>query len=223
MQQPVRKTLSIAFWLLCLLDITAIISGFLPLHYIVKPLLVPVLILVLFFTDNIMPGKKWLITGLAFSWAGDVSLLFETKLPLAFIIGLVCFLTTHIFYIIFFLRIRSTQASLLKKNPFLFLLVIAYGAALVWLLYPHLGDLRLPVMVYALVICAMLLASMHAYSRVSKPAGNYYCMGATAFVLSDSLLAINKFYQPFAFAGALIMLSYCAAQYFIVRGFVGQE
>jgi uncharacterized membrane protein YhhN len=48
-------------------------------------------------------------------------------------------------------------------------------------------------------------------------------MGASFFVISDSLLAINKFYQPFAHAGILIMLTYCTAQYFIVQGFIKQE
>lgn len=42
--------------------------------------------------------------------------------------------------------------------------------------------------------------------------------GAALFVLSDSVLAINKFYQSFELAGLLIMLTYGAAQYFIVKG-----
>jgi uncharacterized membrane protein YhhN len=55
---------------------------------------------------------------------------------------------------------------------------------------------------------------------VAVPANRYFVAGAVLFVLSDSLLAINKFYQPLAFAGTLIMLTYCAAQYFIVMGFI---
>jgi hypothetical protein len=42
--------------------------------------------------------------------------------------------------------------------------------------------------------------------------------GALFFMLSDSLLAINKFYRPFPLAGFLIMLSYIVAQYLIVIG-----
>jgi uncharacterized membrane protein YhhN len=80
----------------------------------------------------------------------------------------------------------------------------------------------MPVMVYATVICTMLLCSLHIFLKVNKPANILYLLGAALFVLSDSLLAINKFYQPFAFAGILIMLTYCAAQYFIVTGFIKQ-
>ena len=68
----------------------------------------------------------------------------------------------------------------------------------------------------------MLLCSLHVFLKVNTPANVFYLVGAAFFVLSDSLLAINKFYQPFAFAGVYIMLTYCAAQYFIVNGFIKQ-
>jgi len=42
--------------------------------------------------------------------------------------------------------------------------------------------------------------------------------GAGLFVISDSVLAINKFYQPFEAAGILIMLTYGLAQFFIIKG-----
>jgi uncharacterized membrane protein YhhN len=223
MLQPLQKKIILAFWLLALLDITGIISNFELLHYAAKPLLIPVLMLLLFFTATAVKGKTILITALFFSWLGDVLLLFEWKHELFFIFGLICFLTTHIFYILYFLRIRSVKSSLLKKYPILPAVVAVYGIALVWLLYPHLGDLKLPVIVYAAVICSMLLCSLHIFLKVNKKAACYFLLGATAFVVSDSLLAINKFYQPFAYAGVFIMLTYCAAQYFIVRGFTEQK
>jgi len=150
-------------------------------------------------------------------------LLFENRNALFFIFGLVAFLTTHIFYIIYFLKIRSNAVSLLKKQPLLIALVLGYGVTLVYILFPHLGDLKIPVMVYAAVICTMLLCSLHVFFKVNKPANGLYITGAVFFVLSDSLLALNKFYQPFAYAGVLIMGTYCAAQYFIVSGFIKQQ
>lgn len=223
MQQTVKQKLTIAFLLLTITDLAGIISGFPPLHFIAKPLLIPVLMLLLFFTASTVPGKKLLLVALFFSWMGDVFLLFEDRNKLFFIFGLASFLTTHICYIIFFLRIRSASKSLLLKQPILILLVPAYGVALVWLLFPHLGELKLPVIVYAAVICSMLLCSLHVFKKINSPANRWYVLGASAFVLSDSLLAINKFYQPFAFAGVLIMITYCAAQYCIVRGFMEQK
>ncbi len=222
MKNKIQIQLVILFWIVVALDIIGIASNISTLHFIAKPLLIPVLILLLIVTKTNIPHKNLLLTGLFFSWLGDLFLLFEDRDKLFFIFGLVCFLTTHIFYIIYFLKIPSLKMSLLKKQPFLAFLVIGYGIALVWLLYPHLYDLTIPVMVYATVICTMLLCSLHIFFKVNKPASLFYLFGAAFFVLSDSLLAINKFYQPFAFAGVCIMLAYCAAQYFIVTGFIKQ-
>jgi uncharacterized membrane protein YhhN len=223
MQQPLQKKIIFLFWLLALLDVAGIVADIEMLHFIAKPLLMPALLLLLFYTKSIVPNKNLLLTGLFFSWLGDVFLLFEYKYALFFIFGLVSFLITHIFYIVYFLRIRSERPSLLKKQPVLFALVLAYGITLVWQLYPKLGDLKLPVMVYAAVICSMLLCSLHVFLKVNKKAARFYLCGALFFVLSDSLLAINKFYQPFSYAGAFIMLTYCAAQFFIVSGYIQQN
>ena len=145
-------------------------------------------------TTTTVPGKIFLLTGLVFSWAGDIFLLLVDKNSLFFIFGLGCFLTTHIFYILYFLRIRSTNISLLKKQPLVLLLVTGYGIAFAWLLFPHLGNLKIPVIIYATVICTMLLCSLHIFYKVSIPSNFFYLTGAASFVISDSLLAINKFY-----------------------------
>ena len=222
---PLSNTkIALAFLFLTVMDCMGIVCNIPLLHEIAKPLLLPFLIVLLFIgTKPGTQGRMLLFTALFFSWLGDIFLLLEDKNQLFFIFGLTCFLTTHIFYIIYFLRIRSAAVSLLKKQPFFIVLVAGYGIALVWFLFPHLKELTIPVMVYAVVICSMLLCSVHIYFKVSKPANAFFVFGALLFVLSDSLLAVDKFYQPFAFAGVCIMLTYCAAQYFIVTGFIKQH
>lgn len=211
---------AIIFGCVAALNAIGIAAGISLLHFITKPLLVPLLIVVLLLAPSGAPRKSLLITGLVFSWLGDMFLLFEDKQALFFIFGLVCFLTTHIFYIIYFLKFSASQISLIKKQPLLLIAVIGYGIALVSFLFPHLGALKIPVIVYATVICTMLLCSLHIFYKVNSPARILYITGAAFFVVSDSLLALNKFYQPFAYAGVCIMLTYCAAQYFIVRGYI---
>lgn len=214
--------MAFVFWILALLDVAGIAAN--PgIHFIAKPLLMPALLILMFYSPAPGAGKNWLLFGLFFSWLGDMFLLFEYKHSLFFIFGLASFLTTHIFYIIYFLRIRSANPSLLKKQPILIALVLAYGISLVWQLYPYLNELKIPVMLYAAVICSMLICSLHIFLKVNKRSGVLYVLGAAAFVVSDSLLAINKFYAPFAWAGVLIMLTYCAAQFFIVCGFINQD
>jgi uncharacterized membrane protein YhhN len=223
MLQPVQKKCAFVFWILAILDLAGIAANLELLHFVAKPVLIPALLLLLHSTKSAVPGKNLLVLGLFFSWMGDVFLLFENNNSLFFIFGLASFLTTHVFYIVYFLRVRSGNQSLLQKLPVLIAIVLAYGITLIWQLYPNLGDLKLPVIVYAAVICGMLLCSLHIFLKVNRKPAAYYLAGALAFVLSDSLLAVNKFMQPFAFAGIFIMLTYCAAQYFIVRGYTDQS
>lgn len=223
MGKPAQKKLILLFWILAVLDLVGIAAGIDAMHFVFKPLLVPALLLLLTQSKTTQPRKFLLVAGLFFAWLGDVFLLFEFKHSLFFIAGLACFLTTHIFYISYFLKISSTKTSMLARQPLWVAVVIAYGAILVWQLFPELGDLTIPVIIYATIICIMLLCSIHVFNKVNRQAALYFLSGATVFVVSDSLLAINKFYQPFAFAGVLIMLTYCAAQYLIVRGFIEQD
>jgi uncharacterized membrane protein YhhN len=51
-----------------------------------------------------------------------------------------------------------------------------------------------------------------------KKPGRWMFTGALLFVISDSVLAVNKFYQPFALAPVLIMITYGLAQLLITQG-----
>jgi uncharacterized membrane protein YhhN len=222
MKKSFADTIPLLFVALLTTDIVGIITPIPLFTYLSKPLLMPVLLYWLY-AKRELAGKQntILFVGLFFSFIGDTLLLFEDRHPFFFIGGLLFFLATHFCYIIFFSIIQSGAVSLLKKQPLLIVLVLLYGCFFIWLLYPHLGALQLPVVVYALFICTMLLACLHVYYKVSKPSRYYYVWGALLFVLSDSLLAINKFYQPFSAAAVFIIVSYCAAQYFMVKGFIG--
>ena len=61
---------------------------------------------------------------------------------------------------------------------------------------------------------------MNAYNFIRENAAILFLTGAVCFVLSDTLLALNKFYAPFPYAAPLVMLTYCAAQYLITKGFI---
>jgi len=214
------RLFSIIFCVLTLIDVAAIGYGFINIHFMVKPLLMPTLILLLIYSKIAAKEKWWIFTGLFFSFLGDVFLLYEYKGALFFIFGLVSFLTTHVCYVLYFLKIKSSQISLLRQHPWLVALVAGYGCSLVMLLYPALGELKLPVIIYAAVICTMLLCSLYVFYDTGRPANVYFVSGAFLFVVSDSLLAVNKFLSHFPLSGILIMLTYGAAQFCIVNGFL---
>jgi uncharacterized membrane protein YhhN len=159
---------------------------------------------------------KWVLLAILFSMAGDVLLLFQSKNPQFFLFGLSAFLLAHIFYIIFFQQVRKKEGVHFK--PLSLVIVAVYYTGLIWLLYPGLKDMKIPVMVYGVVISCMFMLAMHTLFIKNKKAGQWMMAGALLFVISDSVLAIDKFYQSFETAGIVIMLTYGAAQLFIIKG-----
>ncbi|HUM97679.1 MAG TPA: lysoplasmalogenase [Chitinophagaceae bacterium] len=187
------------------------------LQNISKPLLMPLLMgWFLFSGIRNITNRKWILAALFFSWLGDVLLMFQEKDALFFMLGLAAFLIAHIFYIIFFFEINRKEKS--KLNLFIIIAVVAYYIGLLTILFPTLGEMKIPVIVYGLVISIMLLSALHLPITKNREASIGLMMGAVLFVISDSVLAINKFYRPFEYSGVLIMLTYGLAQWFIVNG-----
>jgi uncharacterized membrane protein YhhN len=175
-----------------------------------KPLLLLSLIAYFLFNTKF---NATVFLALVFSLVGDVLLIFQDSNSLYFIFGLVAFLIAHICYIIYFLKIKK-QSGISKWNVFIILGALVYGVSLVAILFPRLGVMQLPVIVYAATICTMLIAALHL------PVNKFFAIGAILFVISDSLLAVNKFYISFAGASFLIMLTYGLAQAFITTGVI---
>ncbi len=180
----------------------------------------PVLIAAVLLLSSPSGLRPVIICGLFFSFLGDVFLLFDHENSLFFMAGLICFLITHILYISYFIKMPKPVISLLMQAPWLILLILLYTAGLLYVLFPGLGDLKIPVIIYAIILSCMLIGSIHFYNSARPGTGFLFVMGATLFVISDSLLAINRFYSPLPYAGVFIILSYCAAQFLIVKGFI---
>ncbi|MEG0850224.1 MAG: lysoplasmalogenase [Flavobacterium sp.] len=188
------------------------------LNFFLKPILIPILIFGVYFYQN-FPTKNILLTALLFSWIGDVILLFSDISEIYFILGLVSFLISHIVYCILFNR--QTKRNL-KKNSIAIgigsILIACYLIGMLSVLLPSLGDLKIPVIVYASVISIMLLFAYNGLLSWNEPGNKLVFSGAVVFVISDSILAVNKFYNPIEKSSFFIMLTYLVAQYLIVIG-----
>ena len=93
-----------------------------------------------------------------------------------------------------------------------------YLIVMMLLLLPSLGDLKIPVFIYALTISIMLLFALKGFLNWHKPANIHILIGAIIFVASDSILAFDKFYASIQYSSFLIMATYLTAQYLIVTG-----
>ncbi|MDI9256716.1 lysoplasmalogenase [Flavobacterium sedimenticola] len=183
-----------------------------------KPLLLPFLLYTVYI-HKIFETKKLLLTALFFSWLGDCVLLFSDQGDLYFIIGLVLFLIAHFFYILLFTKQKS-QPLLRNKSGFWlgFVAVSAYLFGFLALLLPKLGKLKLPVIIYALTISIMLLSALKGWLRWKKESKYFILIGAALFVLSDSILAVDKFYVTVPLATFWIMTTYLTAQLLLTYG-----
>lgn len=193
-----------------------------PIEHYSKPLIM--VMLSSYFLTSSTPRKSsfWIIlVAIFFSWIGDSLLMYQQNDSLYFLLGLGSFLMAHVAYAISFYGLKWKEAN----NPLLAtqklrhsLTLILAGIALVSILSPGLGDMRLPVTVYASVIVFMSIVALLRYGYTSVTSFALIFGGAVIFMVSDSILAINKFREPLAYAGSWIMLTYCIAQFMIVQG-----
>lgn len=204
------------FSIVSLIEILHIIIGKEDLRIFTKPLIIPLLGLTYYFSLDKKPSllKDAVLLALLFSWFGDILLQKESL----FVPGLICFLTAHVFYIYFFARTNSGKASYFKLRPVMLIAVLAYLIEFMYLLWPSLGAMKLPVLIYGITISTMLSAAIWQYQKLDDRTSLFLIIGATLFVTSDSILAINKFSSPFETAGVFIMTTYILAQLFIVLG-----
>jgi len=210
------KTLLRIFILLSILYLIAILLSLEVLIFYLKLLLLLPLIAAAFISKNFQ-NRIILVIALVFSWVGDVLLLFVFKNAIYFMLGLVAFLTAHIFYIVLFVKeLKKANGKIEFKKPGLIVIAI-YLSTILLILIPHLGDLTIPVIIYAVVISTMLYMAYLLSFHWVKPASIYLLTGAISFILSDSILAFDKFYQPIPMSGFLIMATYLYAQWALVR------
>lgn len=218
---PLKAFFLLVFALFFVLDLAAVWMGHEAMRVFSKPVLMPALAGYVFVVTRASSSfQRLLLMALFFAWAGDILLMFqEDNDSTFFLLGLSAFLIAHIYYIGLFHRIRTKEN--VRDRWWWLPLIAAYYAVLIAMLYPHLGGMKIPVLIYGLVISFMLLQAMHMlYVKKIRTAGQFMAMGAALFILSDSILAINKFYSPFAEAGMAIMFTYGLAQVLIVTGAV---
>jgi uncharacterized membrane protein YhhN len=193
------------------------------LAIVTKAMIIPVLfILYLILIKGQMIGfHRLILSALILSWLGDVTLQLQDKNDMFFILGLSCFLIAQVMYLIAFFSTKGENVLFFKKI-YLIIPVILYGLILLYILNNHLGDMKIPVIIYAVVILTMFTAALNRQYKVKRQSYILVLAGAILFVLSDSMIAINKFGYPFILSRIAIMTTYITAQYLIAIGCLRQ-
>ncbi len=164
------------------------------------------------------------LSAFAASWVGDLFMMFADQF-LYFVLGIASFLTAQVIYIFLFLRTIniSGKKTFLTKKPVWLLAYIVYGIIIYILLFPHLeGVLKLAVFIYMLAILSMSSMALNRFGNGHPISFTLVFTGSLFFVLSDSMIAINRFLVPIPYEGIFIMTTYIVAQYLIMRGILKQ-
>ncbi len=168
---------------------------------------------------------RFALFAFAFSWLGDLLLMFSNKAFIFFILGLGAFLVAQIGYIFLFRRTinLSGKKPFLKKKPYFLIAYIAYGLIVYILLYDNLGSiLRVAIFIYMVALLGMSSMALNRFGNGHPISFSYVFGGSLMFVLSDTMIAINKFLVTIPYEGVFIMATYISAQYLIMRGLLKQ-
>ena len=159
-----------------------------------------------------LPGYYgWMLLGFVFCLGGDVFLALPQKKM--FLLGLVSFLTGHVFYVLAFLNFAGLNGFAVIGT----LLTIGVSLLVYTWLKPHLGSMQLPVIFYIIVISAMLGSAWAIFGEaaLAGPGRVLVLMGAVSFYISDLFVARNRFLKD-AFVNRLVGLPlYYAGQFML--------
>lgn len=203
-----QPRLSIAFAVFALLylilDATA-------LHGLWMPVLkvIPIAILIRI-ARRILKGLTRLLTQIALGLSALGDLLLALDFPNQFIFGLGAFLAAQLVYTGNFLRgadFRSKR-SVVRCAP-----VLLAALLLAQLLLPAAGELAPAVLAYLFAIVAMALSA-----AAHRGDSALLFAGAVTFMISDTLIALNKFVAPLPLAGTTVMITYYGAQAALLYG-----
>ena len=164
--------------------------------------LIPMFLIIILALLTRAPQAKTYYTlisiGLVFCAIGDYTLQW-------FIIGLIFFLIGHLFYIAAFL---STNVQQSPKS--LLAVLVFYGAVMAVIIAGGLWQDGDVVMAFAVVAYISVILTMGWTAWRTK--SNYAMIGAILFIISDSVLALNKFTVAIPAASEIIMITYYGAQ-----------
>lgn len=180
-------------------------------HYAAKPLATLLVVAyALWLPAEDARYRRWVVIGLLWSTLGDVLLMLPWDW---FLYGLLAFLVAHLAYLLAFTR-RAPFAA--RLAPFaLYALVAVAILAYLWPGIPQ--PMRIPVIVYVAALGSMAAQAAAIWLIRRDAASACAATGAALFMASDSMIAFNRFGEPFDASRLLILATYWAAQWLIAR------
>jgi len=194
------------------------------LTYCSKPLLMITLVYFLYQSvPSIQRSKAFYITivALVFSWLGDMFLMIAGSGAQFFMMGIGAFLLAQLFYSLNFQFLKFDSERKFHLLSIVWILIIVIYSINIWIdLRLNLGDFYIPVLAYLVVISIMAISAGSRYRRTHTGSFILCYAGALVFMISDSLIAINKWHHPVEQERLIVMATYILAQWMIINGII---
>ncbi len=183
----------------------AIVTGTTALQHATKPALMPLLAAHTLTTAEQAP--KLLTPALLLSAGGDV--LLQTGNETAFLAGMGSFAAAHVCYVTMFVKRGALDDR--RRTAVVAAAYAAAWALMISQLWPGLGELKIPVAVYSLLLASTAVTS----ARLNWRTG----LGGALFLLSDTLIATQLAkWRELPGHEFWIMATYVVAQYLLASG-----
>jgi uncharacterized membrane protein YhhN len=209
------RVITIVYFVVAGGNILAQLMGAVNLERLTKPMLMPILIFLIYQSRIGNVNKRILLLALALilSWIGDIALMYDETLY--FLIGIGFFLLAQVTYIIV-LSQSTFQPITFDSIRILPFLIYAFG--LFRLILPNAGEFQIPILLYGVVITSMASIARLRVGIASQESYQLAFWGSILFMVSDSIIAINRFSTAVPLAGFWIMITYIGAQFLLVKG-----
>jgi len=225
MQKQTSLILHLIFLVIVVIELAGRFTDNINLEYPVKPfIMIWIAVYFLLFRKK----KRFTVPVLVaffFSWVGDNFLMFSGVNELFFYAGVGGFFCAQLAYIYVYTKYsEEKRKGYLQKNPLIIFIFLLYIGGIYLILLPGLEGIMKPViLLYALSLMGMSMMALNRRGRVNPSSFRYVFVGSLLFLVSDSMIAINKFTTEIPMAGFLIMISYISAQYLIMRGLIREN
>jgi uncharacterized membrane protein YhhN len=196
-------------------DWVAVGLRFFRLEYVLKPATLALLVAAALAAD-LGGAKAWVVAALVLGLLGDVGLMLSSgRTDRPFVLGLAAFLVGHLCY-----QVAFVIAGLHGVQSIAGLLIVGGAAALV--LPDVLRGARRsagPEFAYVVAAYAAVLALMAVLAVGTSIIATAF--GGVLFLVSDMLIARDRFVAPVRHGKLLVIVTYHLAQFLILIGLIG--
>lgn len=217
--------LELIYIIISLLSLSFLITENTLGFYISKPIIVPVLLIYLFFKfkesqHSLIPT---LMIATFFSMLGDIFLLFTVNESLFKLVGICTFIVAQAAYAyLYYLSVlghKEKNIPVYKRWPEIISIGVTVIATII--IYPSLGDFAAPAIIYALITTITIVFALNRRFYVSRKSFSLTILGVLFFFVSDALMGDDLFLENII-NHFFVMFSYVIGHYLVIKGMMIQ-